>query len=130
MPAAGRPRDRGAAAVEFALILPVVLLVIFAIIDFGRMLNAQLTVNQAAREGARATALAGTTQGDARVTEASRTIGAVDRTIEDCPASPEPDDDAVVDVAYDFTFVTPLGVIADLGDGVTLQGHGVMPCLR
>ena len=46
-------RDRGAAAVEFALLLPLLLLIVFGIIDFGRALNAQITLTQAAREGAR-----------------------------------------------------------------------------
>ena len=50
-------RDRGAAAVEFALLLPVLLLLVFGIIDFGRALNAQITLTQAAREGARIAAL-------------------------------------------------------------------------
>ncbi|WDZ85599.1 TadE/TadG family type IV pilus assembly protein [Micromonospora cathayae] len=125
-----RTADRGSAAVEFALLLPVVLLIVFGLIDFGRMLNAQLTVNQAAREGARATALVDADQGDARVTEASRPVGAVGRTIQDCPASPGSDDDAIVDVTYDFSFVTPLAALAGFGDGVVLRGHGVMPCLR
>src|SRR5262245_38889036 len=47
-------RDHGAAAVEMALLLPLLLLLVFGIIDFGRMLNAQITVTEAAREGARA----------------------------------------------------------------------------
>lgn len=50
-------RDRGAAAVEFALLLPVLFLIIGAIIDFGRFFYIQnITVN-AAREGARMLAL-------------------------------------------------------------------------
>ena len=52
------PRDRGAAAVEFALLLPVLLLLVFGIIDFGRALNASITLTQAAREGARLAAVA------------------------------------------------------------------------
>jgi len=43
--------DQGAAAVEFAIMLPLLLLLIFGIIDFGRALNAQVTITQAAREG-------------------------------------------------------------------------------
>ncbi|WP_299442786.1 TadE/TadG family type IV pilus assembly protein [uncultured Phycicoccus sp.] len=49
--------DRGAAAVEFALLLPVLFLIIGATIDFGRFFYTQnITVN-AAREGARMMAL-------------------------------------------------------------------------
>lgn len=48
-----RRGERGAAAVEFALLLPFLLLIIGAIVDFGRFFYAQnITVN-AAREGAR-----------------------------------------------------------------------------
>ena len=57
-PSGGRQaRDRGATAVEFALLLPLLLLIVFGIIDFGRALNAQITLTQAAREGARLAAL-------------------------------------------------------------------------
>ena len=49
--------DRGAAAVEFALLLPLLLLIVFGLIDFGRALDAQITLTQAAREGARLDAL-------------------------------------------------------------------------
>lgn len=126
-------RDRGAAAVEFALLLPVVLLVIFGIIDFGRMLNAQITINQAAREGARAAALIDKPAGEARVAEASQTLGTVEPSVDACPANPEPDDDATADVTYDFHFITPIGFMADLvsgNGGIDLTAHGVMPCLH
>ncbi len=57
-PSNGRKaRDRGATAVEFALVLPLLLLLVCGIIDFGRALNAQITLTQAAREGARLEAL-------------------------------------------------------------------------
>lgn len=45
--------DRGAAAVEFALVLIPLMLIVFGIIDFGRAYNAQETLTQAARVGAR-----------------------------------------------------------------------------
>jgi Flp pilus assembly protein TadG len=53
-------RDRGAVAVEMALVLPVLLFVLMAMIDFGRGFNAQIVLSQAAREGVRLAALNGT----------------------------------------------------------------------
>lgn len=50
--------DRGAAAVEMALVLPILILFVFGIIDFSRVFNAEIQISQAAREGARIAALA------------------------------------------------------------------------
>lgn len=44
--------DQGATLVEFALALPVLLLVLVACLDFARALNAYVTVANASREGA------------------------------------------------------------------------------
>lgn len=46
------PVPRGLAAVETALVLPVVLLITFAAVDFGRVIHAYLAVSNAARCGA------------------------------------------------------------------------------
>ncbi|MHA7272253.1 TadE/TadG family type IV pilus assembly protein [Arthrobacter sp. TMT4-20] len=53
----GRNKERGAVAVEFALILPILLLLILGTIEFGRVLNAQLQVTSAAREAVRVMAI-------------------------------------------------------------------------
>src|SRR4051812_21452614 len=45
--------DRGAAAVEFALVIPVLLMVLFGIIDYGLLLSNSLSVKQGVREAAR-----------------------------------------------------------------------------
>lgn len=45
--------ERGAEAVEFALVLPVLLLLVFGTIDFGYAINRDTMVNNASREGAR-----------------------------------------------------------------------------
>ena len=45
--------ERGATLVEFALVTPVLILVLVACFDFARALNAYVTVANAAREGAR-----------------------------------------------------------------------------
>ncbi len=49
--------DRGAAAVEFALIAPFLLLLLFGIISYGYMLSFRQGISQAAAEAARAAAL-------------------------------------------------------------------------
>lgn len=51
--AAGDDNQRGAAAVEFALVVPFLLLIIIGIIQFGFAFTAQISLTQAAREAAR-----------------------------------------------------------------------------
>jgi Flp pilus assembly protein TadG len=46
--------DRGQALVEFAFVLPAVLLILIGIIQFGLLFGANVTLTNAAREGARA----------------------------------------------------------------------------
>lgn len=43
--------ERGVSAVEFALIAPVLILLLVGILDLGRAVNAYVTVSNAAREG-------------------------------------------------------------------------------
>jgi hypothetical protein len=45
--------SRGQTLVEFALILPIIVILLFGIIDFGLMLNHRITLQHAVREGAR-----------------------------------------------------------------------------
>ena len=52
-----RWRDRGAAAVEFALVVPLLILLIFGSIEFGLAVNARTMVGNAAREGVRMASL-------------------------------------------------------------------------
>ena len=46
-------REGGATIVEFALVAPVVILLLLACLDFARAMNAYVTVSNASREGAR-----------------------------------------------------------------------------
>lgn len=123
--------DRGAVAVEFAIVLPVLLLLVFGIIDFGRALNAQVTLTQAAREGSRLEAL---DQDDVESRTQAAATG-LDPVPNVAISSSCPDnDDAVVTVTYTFEFATPVGAIGAIfggggyGDPITLTSEGVMPC--
>lgn len=55
-----RGSERGAAAVEFALVVPLLLVLVMGIAEFGRAYNRQAILSGAAREGARTMALSGT----------------------------------------------------------------------
>jgi len=46
--------QRGAAAIEFAIVLPVLVLLLFGTIEFGLLLYNQQVITNASREGARA----------------------------------------------------------------------------
>ena len=52
-----RPRERGSAAVEFALVLPLVLILALALLQVGLLVKDGLVVQEAARAGARQAAV-------------------------------------------------------------------------
>jgi Flp pilus assembly protein TadG len=49
----GSTRSRGQALVEFAFVLPIFLLILMILLDFGRVIFAQYTITQDAREASR-----------------------------------------------------------------------------
>ena len=62
---AATPRtERGAAAVEFAIVLPLLIILVFGIIEFSIAYNHKQGLHAAAREGARLAALPQSTQSD------------------------------------------------------------------
>ena len=74
-------RSRGQSLVEFALVLPVFLLILFGLLDVGRFVYLNSTLSQAAREGARLGAVeAGWLPPAAQDTTCNKPNGAV------CPA--------------------------------------------
>lgn len=64
--------QRGAAAVEFALVAPLLLLLVFGIISYGYMLSFRQAVSQSAAEGARAAAVTLSTPGGTEQADAAR----------------------------------------------------------
>ncbi len=61
-----RRHERGAAMVEFALILPILVLLLAVIVEVGDAINAYLSVVSASRDGARLIARADATDAEAR----------------------------------------------------------------
>jgi len=51
--------EKGQSLVEFAILLPLLLLLMMGILEFSLMLNSYLTINNSAREGARLGIVAG-----------------------------------------------------------------------
>ncbi len=130
-------RDDGAAAVEFALVLPLLLLIIFGIIDFGRAYMAQIALTQAAREGARVAALDPAGDVEDRVDAAAAPFSPADvasAVVSGC-ARATSGSNAEVTASMRFEFVTPIGAMAQAAGGAggyggnfTLVGRGVMRC--
>jgi Flp pilus assembly protein TadG len=124
-----RRGERGAAVVEFALVVPLLLLLVLGIAEFGRAYNVQSIISGAAREGVRTMALENDSGAARAATRgAAPTLPLGDSQISVSPSScPEPGTSsgvsATVTVTYRMPFVTNL-----FGSAVTLTGVGVMRC--
>lgn len=68
--------EEGAAAVEFALVVPLLLTLLFGIVEFGAAYNAQIVVTNAAREAARAATVAGESLGEEQLRERAEAAAA------------------------------------------------------
>lgn len=63
-----RKNRQGAAVVEFAVVAPIFILLVFGMIEFGRMVMVQQVITNASREGARLAVLDGTTKSEVLAT--------------------------------------------------------------
>ncbi|MFE6256230.1 TadE/TadG family type IV pilus assembly protein [Agromyces sp. NPDC057865] len=119
-------RERGAAAVEFALIVPVLLLLVFGIFEFSRLYNEQISLSNAARASARVMAISND-QVKAR-TAATSGAPALDPLIAGgqvsfSPATCSPGGTMTVTITYPTDLLTGW-----FGASMTLTGKGAMPC--
>jgi Flp pilus assembly protein TadG len=126
-----RLRDQsGASAVEFAFIVPLLILLVVGIAEFGRAFQVDSTLNAAAREGVRTMAL----QNDQAATRAmvqsvasslNPAITDADITISPsaCPLDSTGGTNVTVTIDYRLPFFTGF-----FGTGVDLTATGVMRC--
>ena len=118
--------ERGAAAVEFALVAPLLVALLVGIAEFGRAYQAQTALSGAAREAVRSVAL-GSTAGEART--AARSVAApltltdAQIAVTGCPATNPSGSNATVVITYTLPFLSEV-----LGSDLTLRGRGVMRC--
>ena len=125
-----RRKRRGAAAVEFAVVAPVFLLLVFGMIEYGRMVMVQQVLTNASREGARCAVLDGTTHQEVVDTvTAYLTSGSIQgANITVTPTNPEDagfGDPVTVSVDIGFSQVSWLPSPMYLG-GKTLSATTVM----
>ena len=110
--------ERGQAVAEFALIIPIFLLLVFAIVDFGMGFHAWITVTNSAREGARLGAVGGSqTEIENEVYDTSSSLDPDQMSVLVTNAEGNPGESVVVDVEYDYQLITPLSSILGLVSG-------------
>jgi Flp pilus assembly protein TadG len=122
-PDARERRERGAALVEFAFVLPVLLLLILGIIDFGRAYGAKQELIHATREGVRVLAVT-QDSGEARAAfDAGATGLDPARVSVSIPGSCTPGEPVAVSATYDFDFIGWWG-----SDSKDISSEAVMRC--
>lgn len=127
-------RERGAIAVEFALLLPILLLLLMGIVEFGRGYNTQITLTQAAREGVRVMAIeydaalarSSTIQAAPSLDPAQMTIDIESRD----PSTGGPVEDDECNSGHQVTvrITYSLEMLSGFFAPINLMGQGVMRC--
>jgi Flp pilus assembly protein TadG len=121
--------ERGATAVEFAMILPLLVVLVLGIAEFGRAFQVSGTLAAAAREGVRVMALQNdpaAARAAVRDAATSLTPAVTDAQITITPAAcPSVGGSTTVNltITYPMPFMTGL-----FGAGTDLTGTGVMRC--
>ena len=115
-----RSRERGQNLVEFAFILPLFLVLVFAIVDFGMGFRAWISITNSAREGARVGAVRGSCDAIRdRVKDTSGGLVTADSQITITPSTCDgaAGSEVVVTVEYDYDFVSPNGGLLSMFGG-------------
>lgn len=134
MGALRRDRERGAAAVEFALVLPMLVVLVFGIISFGFMYTNWTALESGAREGARYMAIHSRTDSSAAdVAEQRAKAAAVLPCGADggaCTAASAPTrcEAGVKDITYRMTAPVDLTIPFVTSGPISLTAEAVMRC--
>ncbi len=120
-------RTEGASAVELAIVLPVLLLLVCGIMDFGIIFSKLHDVNEAAREGARQTAVS-----QNLATAVSTTTTFIkdkynnNYGVDIKPSPPVSGQDVTVTVTNSVTIITPIISVFFPSNPYTVTGKTVM----
>jgi Flp pilus assembly protein TadG len=117
--------DRGSALVETAIILPVLLLIVFGIFEFGRAMFISNTLNNAAREGARRAAVSPAPIDINAFVASSIPFDKTDLSITTTPETPVSGSGAPITVEVTLPFHTVTGLFPFL-DNIDLKGEATM----
>ena len=125
-----RSSQRGTALIEFTLILPMLLVVTVAAVDFGLAFYVKNVAAQAAREGVRLRAVTSTADSSLVRTRVMDVLDAANVTLTGLAITgPNPDKSVKVEVTAEFNWIFP-GVFNLFGAGFTnpmsLTGEAVM----
>ena len=120
--------NEGQSLVEFAMILPILLMLIMGILEFGIMLNSYLSVRNASREGARV-AIVGSTDIEIKnlILTISPSLNSTDLTVVVTPSagSRKSGDPITVEVQYNYHFTVPI-ISGIFGSGIVLKAQTIM----
>jgi len=113
--------ERGQSLVEFVFLVPIFLILVFAIVDFGMGFHAWITITNSAREGARYGAVqASGDEIEMRVRTTSDSLDQSKLTISVTNAQGDPGESVIVDVDYGYSLITPLAGLVSFVSGNTL----------
>jgi hypothetical protein len=116
-----QPR-RGQALVEFALIVPMFLVLIFAVFDFGRVIWANDAVGNAAREAARFAIVHGGTKNNTCPVGEPSPETVIPPASASCPY-PSPSVQSIVDVANAFSVAGGAPIVVEVCYGKGCSGN-------
>ncbi len=128
-----RKKERGAALIESAITIPIILLVSVAIFEFGRAYQTWQVLTNAAREGARVSIILGKTNDDVRAAVCKyMEVGGLpldgfsreEDIILDRVKEIESSDYSEITVRYPFNFMV-LGPVMKLVDKSSTQGNAI-----